>query len=247
MQIEDILGLMIPITYLALLALEAMLEGRQFPALRLWRLKGTFFVVVLLGINATAPSWLPAEWLAAHRLVDGTRLGIAGGAVVGYLALSFAMYWFHRAEHRFDFAFRWLHQLHHSPSRVDMAGAAYTSPLEVAASATIATAVLTFGLGLHPTAIAITGYVGAFYSMFQHLNVKTPCWLGYLIERPESHCLHHERGIHARNYSDLPLWDIVFGTFHNPPSFSGAVGFEPVAAQRVGAMMLGRTVEGQSS
>ena len=246
MQIEDILGLMIPVTYLVLLALESLAKGRQFPDLRLWRLKGTLFVVVLLGINASAPSWLPAEWLAAHRLVDGTRLGIAGGAIVGYLTLSFAMYWFHRAEHRFDVLFRWLHQLHHSPSRVDMAGAAYTSPLEVAVSAVIATVVLTFILGLHPTAIAITGYVGAFYSMFQHFNVETPRWLGYLIERPESHCLHHERGVHARNYSDLPLWDLVFGTFHNPATFDGSVGFDPAAARRVGAMMAGRSVERQS-
>ena len=52
--------------------------------------------------------------------------------------------------------------------------------------------------------------------MFQHWNVKTPRWLGYIIQRPESHGLHHELGVHARNYSDFPLWDMLMGTFVNP-------------------------------
>jgi sterol desaturase/sphingolipid hydroxylase (fatty acid hydroxylase superfamily) len=52
--------------------------------------------------------------------------------------------------------------------------------------------------------------------MFQHANLRTPRWLGYIIQRPESHGIHHERGLHAFNYADLPLWDMVFGTFRNP-------------------------------
>ena len=52
--------------------------------------------------------------------------------------------------------------------------------------------------------------------MFQHANIRTPHWLGYIVQRPESHSAHHERGVHARNYGDLPLFDIIFGTFHNP-------------------------------
>ena len=37
-------------------------------------------------------------------------------------------------------------------------------------------------------------------------NVRTPQWLGYLVQRPESHSVHHQRGVHAYNYSDLPLF-----------------------------------------
>jgi sterol desaturase/sphingolipid hydroxylase (fatty acid hydroxylase superfamily) len=46
------------------------------------------------------------------------------------------------------------------------------------------------------------------------------------VQRPESHCLHHEYKIHGRNYSDLPLWDMLFGTFANPQRFTGKVGFQ---------------------
>jgi sterol desaturase/sphingolipid hydroxylase (fatty acid hydroxylase superfamily) len=41
-------------------------------------------------------------------------------------------------------------------------------------------------------------------------------WLGYFIERPESHSLHHQRGVHRHNDADLPVLDMLFGTFHNP-------------------------------
>lgn len=88
------------------------------------------------------------------------------------------------------------------------------------------TIALTLVLGLDPLAAGITEYVALVYSLFQHWNVRTPRWLGYVIERPESHCVHHERGVHASNYSDFPLWDILFGSFKNPATFDGHVGFD---------------------
>ena len=51
-------------------------------------------------------------------------------------------------------------------------------------------------LGLDPLAAALTGYFLAFFSFFQHWNVRTPQWVGYLIQRPESHCVHHRMGVH---------------------------------------------------
>ena len=85
---------------------------------------------------------------------------------------------------------------------------------------------------------AAVGYVGAAYGMFQHWNVKTPRWLDYVIQRPEAHGLHHEMGVHARNSSDFPLWDILMGTFENPKTFDGDVGFSGEVPSRVGAMLL---------
>ena len=60
------------------------------------------------------------------------------------------------------------------------------------------------------------GYVHAVAAMVQHLNVATPRWLSLFFQRPEAHGLHHERGVHYRNFADLPLWDRVFGTYANP-------------------------------
>lgn len=246
MKTEDLLGMAIPVTYVVLLLVERAAQarggGREFPPIGWWRVQGGLCVAVLMGINAVLPSLLPAA-LTRHHLLDLSGLGVLPGAVAGYLAVSLANYAFHRAEHRVGFLWRHVHQLHHSPVRMDLSGAAYTHPLEVAVSVVIFVAVTAFGLGLGPVAAALTGYIGAVFSMFQHLNVSTPRALGYVIERPESHCVHHARDAHDRNFSDLPLWDLAFGTFHNPATFAGEVGFAPAASRRVFAMLAGVDVQ----
>jgi sterol desaturase/sphingolipid hydroxylase (fatty acid hydroxylase superfamily) len=88
-----------------------------------------------------------------------------------------------------------------------------------------------------PVAAALTGYIAALYGYFQHMNVRTPQWLGVNIQRPEAHCIHHQRDVHAYNYGDLPTWDMLFGTFRNPASFDGPVGFDKPATDRLGAML----------
>ena len=243
MTFEDALGLAIPFTYLLFLGIEAIWPARSFPRVRGWRLVGVLAMVVLMSINVALPLALHEPWLRAHRLMDGARLGLLGGVVVGYGVVTLLTYFWHRLEHGSDVVFRFVHQIHHSPVRMDVSGAAYLHPLDIGASIVISLVVTVFVLGLEPVAAALVGYVGAFYAMFQHLNVKTPTFIGYIIQRPESHCLHHERGVHARNYSDLPLWDIVFGTFHNPTHFGGEVGFHGSAPRRIGAMLLGVDVD----
>ena len=73
--------------------------------------------------------------------------------------------------------------------------------------------------------------------MFQHANIKTPRWLGYIVQRPESHTVHHAKDIHAYNYSDLPLFDILFGTFRNPKGFEHEVGFYQGASSKIWKML----------
>jgi sterol desaturase/sphingolipid hydroxylase (fatty acid hydroxylase superfamily) len=54
--------------------------------------------------------------------------------------------------------------------------------------------------------------------------------------------VHHERGVHRYNYADLPLWDIVFGTFRNPARWEAETGFYAGASARLGEMLIGRDV-----
>ena len=58
--------------------------------------------------------------------------------------------------------------------------------------------------------------------------------------------LHHERGVHGRNYSDFPLWDMLFGSFVNPDRFDGDVGFDAPADRRLGEMLLWQDVNAPS-
>ena len=64
-----------------------------------------------------------------------------------------------------------------------------------------------------------------FLGIFQHCNVRTPRWLGYFVQRPESHTVHHGKGLHYYNFSDLPVFDVLLGTFRNPPGYEMETGF----------------------
>ena len=41
------------------------------------------------------------------------------------------------------------------------------------------------------------------------------------------------RGLHRSNYADLPVFDLVFGTFVNPTDFAPATGYYPGGSARV--------------
>jgi sterol desaturase/sphingolipid hydroxylase (fatty acid hydroxylase superfamily) len=242
MTTEDVLALLVPVTFFSLLAIEGLLQtGRPWPEIRWWRAQGVAFFVLLAAINVALPSLVPPA-LASHHLFDLARLGVVGSVVVGYLVLSFTTAVVHRAYHRYPLLWRVFHQLHHAPQRLDVAGAVIFTPPEIIVNVALSFLVLVFVLGVNALAAAITGYIAVFYGLFQHLNVRTPQWLGWVIQRPESHGVHHRRGFHAYNYSDLPLWDVLFGTFRNPQRFMGDVGFEQAESRRFGAMLLARDV-----
>jgi sterol desaturase/sphingolipid hydroxylase (fatty acid hydroxylase superfamily) len=150
-------------------------------------------------------------------------------------------YWVHRLMHNVQFIWRWTHQMHHSAERLDVLGFSSFHPFDIAITTIFGTAMSAL-MGVSPDAAALAGFIGFLYAVFQHLNVRTPRWLGYVIQRPESHSIHHGRGVHAYNYGNFPLSDILFGTFRNPADFMPEGGFWDGASAKVGAMLIGRDV-----
>jgi sterol desaturase/sphingolipid hydroxylase (fatty acid hydroxylase superfamily) len=229
--------LLIPGTYFFMDAVERLQPARSFPPRPGWQWLGVAFLLLSMAIGTALPLFLPVDWMAEHRWLDGAGLGAVGGALVGFLVLELVVYAWHRSAHTFGPMWRLFHQIHHSPQRVDIPGSVLFHPLEMAAYTVIPLFVTVIVLGLDPLAAAITGYLFAFAGMFQHWNIRTPRWLGYVLQRPESHCVHHRKGVHYYNFSDLPLWDIVFGTFRNPQRYNGECGFEGSADRRLGSML----------
>jgi sterol desaturase/sphingolipid hydroxylase (fatty acid hydroxylase superfamily) len=238
----DIVGLLVPLTYLVMLAVEKWRPARAFPPRRGWTWLGIAFLLLIGTVSTVVPLLVDPRWLAAHRWMDGSGLGVAGGTVVGYIVLSALAYALHRTFHHVPLLWRLVHQLHHSPQRIDMSGSVFFHPVEMVVQVLLQLFVTVVVLGLDPLAAALVGYVAAFYGMFQHWNVHTPRCLGYLIQRPEAHCEHHRLGVHANNYGDLPVWDLLLGTFRNPATFSGTCGFESPADRRLLAMLAWRDV-----
>ncbi|MFW2831722.1 sterol desaturase family protein [Sphingomonas sp. ID0503] len=203
---------------------ERLTSARDYPEVRLWRALGLASTLLYFAITTCAP-FLWDAWLSGHRLIDATGLPFVVQVVAGFLLLELGIYGWHRAMHRSDVIWR-AHQMHHAAERVDIWGAFYFHPLDMIGWALLGSLCLVGIVGLTPEATLAVNVLATFCSMFQHANIRTPRWIGYVVARPESHAIHHERGVHAFNYGDIPLWDMVFGTFRNPASWDGKAGFD---------------------
>ena len=241
MSLVDLLLYASAAIFPAFFLLERLWPARTQPQLAGWSLIGWGFFVVYALVSVLLPLALPASWFEAS-LLPGAELGIAGGAVVGYLATTLASYAWHRAAHRVPLLWRVFHQMHHAPRRLDATGAFVFHPTEMALYTVLGIAVNVLLLGLDPVAAAIVGFMGVFNAVFQHANLATPRGLAWLIQRPEAHSIHHAYEVHGWNYSDLPLWDMVFGTYRAAIGFQPRVGFGLGESRRWLAMLLCRDV-----
>ena len=235
MTIDMAVGLSLPLIFLVMMALEPLIATpRAMPVVRRWRLIGFAALVVTLFCNALLPLVL-LPLLPKAQLVS---LGSWGywAALPTVILTTFFTYWSHRIQHRFDALWRLGHQLHHGVARVDIASAMIFHPIDVTVQVTM-TLLAGLLLGASPEAAAVAGGLGFFIALFQHWNIETPRWIGLLIQRPEAHMLHHERDVHARNFGDMPVWDMIFGTYANPLRADVPVGFAPEAARRWLAMV----------
>src|SRR5204863_9270665 len=106
MATSDILGMMVPVTYFLFLFTERLWPAREFPPRKGWQWLGIAFLLLSGGISVVTPLLLPQDWLIAHRWLDGTRLGVAGGAIVGFVLLEGVLYVYHRGAHHFSFVWR---------------------------------------------------------------------------------------------------------------------------------------------
>jgi sterol desaturase/sphingolipid hydroxylase (fatty acid hydroxylase superfamily) len=237
----DPISLVILVMYAALMLWEAIRPGRKLPVVKGWRLRGLTAFAAFFYLSTYLPL-LWTEQLAQYQLFDLTSLGTVGGAVVGFLLYELGVYVWHRTMHRFQPLWRAFHQMHHSAERLDTYGAFYFSPLDMVGWTVLGSLCLTLIIGVNPQAATIVLLATTCMSIFQHANIRTPRWLGYFVQRPESHTIHHGRGVHAYNYSDLPLFDILFGTFRNPKGFETETGFYHGASRRVGEMLVWRDV-----
>jgi len=232
--------------YGALMTIEWLAPGRKLPEVRYWRLRGLTAFVVFFYLS----TYLPLLWdqhLARFQLFDLTGLGTVGGVMTGLLVYELGAYWWHRTMHGSNALWLGLHQMHHSAERLDTFGTFWFSPLDMIGWTLFGSLSLVLVVGVTPEVATILLLAITFLAIFQHANIRTPRWLGYLIQRPESHTIHHGRGLHQYNYSDLPVFDMLFGTFRNPRGFEGETGFYPGASKRVADMLLFRDLNRTSN
>lgn len=226
--------------FVGLFACERLAPGRTLPRVPGWNARTVVALLVYLMVSAYLPL-LWGEWLAPLRLAELAAWPAWAAAVLGVLVYELLAYAYHRALHGFTPLWRLIHQMHHSSERLDVPSAFWFGPWDMVGWTLVPSVMLAL-IGLPPAAATAALLFIAFLGIFQHANLKTAVWLGYLIQRPESHSVHHQRGVHRHNYADLPLIDLLFGTFHNPRDHARDTGFWHGASDRIAAMLLARDV-----
>ncbi len=217
---------------------------RISPASKLANVKGWWLRAVLLNCVQASISFLAAQtwdkWLPHLSIFELDIENNYLAAAIGYILITFIYYWWHRARHEIPLLWRWMHQVHHSASRLEVVTSFYKHPFEIFANGLLSSFILYSLLSLPAQAAALAVTLTGLAELFYHCNIKTPYWLGFLFQRPESHRVHHQRGLHKYNYSDLPLWDILFGTFHNPRVSPKLVGYSGQKERQLLRMLFGK-------
>lgn len=226
--------------YGALIAWEFLFPAQKLERVPQWPLRGLLAFAMYFLLS----SYLPLFWdstLATFQLFDLSRMGPLSQTAIALLVYELVLYVWHRTMHASPFLWRAFHQMHHSAERLDTFGAFWLSPMDAIGFTFISSLSLVLIVGIDASAATAFLFITLFLSVFQHANIRTPRWLGYFVQRPESHSYHHGRNIHRDNYADLPIFDILFGTFHNPKN-ALSTGFYSGASSRVIDMLLFRDV-----
>ncbi|TGL31653.1 sterol desaturase family protein [Leptospira koniambonensis] len=206
------------------LFLERRYPGRELPKSKGWYWRAIFINVLqllLIGLGGLTWNKYFREYTIFHfghwnnPVIEGLFYWFIG---------TFIFYWWHRLRHANGF---WLifHQIHHSPSRIEAITSFYKHPIEIAADSIITGFFIYCFFGGSAEAGAWCSFFGATGEYFYHSNIATPKWIGYFLQRPEHHSIHHQLDVHKYNYGDITWWDRLFGTFQEAEHFAERCGF----------------------
>ena len=228
-------------SFVVLAALFVPLE-RAFPARAAQRILRTgfsldacFFVGQYLVFGAVALSVIASIGAVVGDAVPPalrawTATRPAWAQVIGALALGdFAVYWFHRACHRFEWLWRF-HEVHHSAEHLDWLAAHREHPLDGLVTQ-LCMNLPAIALGVRLELLAGVAIFRGAWAIFVHSNTRIPLGpLRWLLGAPELHHWHHARmqthdARTVHNFANLAPWlDVAFGTYHCPDLRSGERG-----------------------
>lgn len=148
------------------------------------------------------------------------------------LAVDFVTYWVHRTFHTTPWLWSF-HAIHHSSREMDWLAGSRMHLVDVLVTRSAAF-IPVFVLGFAPAALYAYLVFVSFHAVYIHANVRWR-WPGlrWVIATPEFHHWHHtsdEEGLDKNFAGFLPMWDVLFGTAHQPahwPKNYGTVKFQP--------------------
>lgn len=210
-------GLVLFVAFAALFALE-----RLFPvvnwlggvrrvaknlALAAFNFVASPLIVIPLSAIAAAHglNWHPAWWSG--------WLGLG----LDLLLLDFWIYWWHRANHRVPFLWRF-HEVHHLDEMLDTTSALRFHFGEVVLSSVVRAGVI-YVLALPLASVVVFETLVLVSALFHHSNLRLPAALeralSWVVVTPSIHWVHHHamRRDTDSNYATvLSLWDRLFSS-----------------------------------
>ena len=208
----------------AFLCIERISPGRELPHVPGWYFRALLINVVQLTITLS----LARIWIDIFQA--GSIFSLASWDIpflegfFGWFVGTLIFYWWHRLRHVKGF-WRVFHQIHHSPSRIEVLTSFYKHSVEILTNSFLSAFILFPVLGCSMLGTYWYNFFAATGEYFYHANFRSPKLLRYFIQTPELHSIHHQLDVHDYNYSDLPIWDRIFGTYKDTTEFMPACGF----------------------
>lgn len=223
------------------LVLERVRPGRALPHVPGWHLRALFLNLAQLGLTlALNRVWAGLfHGASLFKLASIERPWLEG--FTAWFVGTFFYYWWHRIRHADGF-WRLFHQIHHSPARIEILTSFYKHPVEMLADALLSATIAYALLGISLEGAFWFNFFAATGEYFYHGNFKSPRWLKWFIQTPELHSVHHQLDVHTYNFSDLPLWDRLFGTYKDADEFVPECGFPRNNERKLGEMLVFRDV-----
>ena len=226
---------------LAFFALERLKPGRELPRSRGWYIRALVINIVQLGITlGLGKLWYDIYGTQSILHLSSWNNPLLEG-LVGWFIGTFVFYWWHRLRHAKGF-WQVFHQIHHSPSRIEILTSFYKHPVEIVVGAFLSAAILFPLLGCSLMGSFWYNFFAATGEFFYHGNYKSPKWLRYFIQTPELHSVHHQLDVHNYNFSDIPIWDRMFGTYKDTTEFTPRCGYPGHNEERLAEMLIFKDV-----
>ena len=168
----------------------------------------------LLSLFSISSLWCVAENYSETGLLSG----IANPwlqAALAFVLLDLALYFWHRANHRFDWLWMF-HKVHHSDRVMNATTAFRLHFVEVLMTVALK-ALFIVAMGVKASVVMVNEAIITLFIMFHHTNLSFPGErrLGRFAIVPYLHRVHHsvKREEHDRNYGAVfSWWDRMFGT-----------------------------------
>jgi len=187
------------------------------------------FGLVWVAVNAFALVWANAG-MYYYLSLDGVfdlGLGPVASGFFYYMVYSFTAYWYHRVRHSNFYLWQFIHKFHHSTPQMETIVAFYKHPTEyMLNSIVVLTLAWLFSMPIEAIVLALA--IEGCLECFHHSNIKIAKkydWIGWIIQTPKMHLIHHQYGCHRYNYATF-LWDTVFGTARVSTKWNGRLGFD---------------------